>query len=133
MSAIERLREAASTAKFVILHSTTPEIASMARDRCLENQVKLNELLQSGLVTNDKLEEMSRDKKLQNRYRKLLVMRQNGGDDEEFSSSTLIGYQELSPELFAGWLQYFRRHLEWKWGLKLITPEEEDIIEVPTP
>lgn len=120
-------------AKFVFLHSTTPEIASMARDRCLKNQVILNDFLQRGLVTQERLEEMSRDKKLQNEYRKILVMRQNGGGDAKFSTLILLGYQDDKPDLYAGWLQFFRRHHEWKWGLKLLSPEEENLTEVPTP
>ena len=133
MGAIERLREAANTAKFVLLHSTTPDIASGTRNVCLKNQVILNELLQSGVVTQDRLEEMSKDKKLQNEYRKLLVKAQNGGSDTAYASLILREYALFNHELFAGWLQFFRSHHEWKWGLKLLSPEEEDITKVPTP
>ena len=66
MGAIERLREAAYNVKYAFLHSTTPEIASMARNRCLVNQVILNDLLQRGLVNPENLEQMAHDKKLQN-------------------------------------------------------------------
>lgn len=133
MSAIERLREVAYRTKFAFLHSTTPEIAAMARNRCLENQVILNDLLQRGVVTQERLEEMAGDKQLQHEYRKILVMRQNGGSDAESATLTLLSYQQDNPELYAGWLQFFRRHYEWKWGLKLLSPEEEDITQLPTP
>ena len=132
MGAIERLREAAYNVKYAFLHSTTPEIASMARNRCLVNQVILNDLLQRGLVNPENLEQMAHDKKLQNEYRKILVLGQNGGRDAELATLTLLEYQETNPELYAGWLQFFRRHHEWKWGLKLLSPEEENITQLPT-
>ena len=110
----ERLVEGVQTAKFIFLHSTTPEIADRARNVVLQNQIIINQLLESGLVTRERLDEMSHDKKLQNEYRKLLVSAQDGGCHETYASLKLKEYALFNPERFAGWLQFFRRHHEWK-------------------
>lgn len=133
MSAIERLKGAVYRAKFAFFHSTTPETASMTRRTCLENQVIINDLLQRGFVTQERLAEVAEDKELQNVYREILVLGQNGGSDAESALLTIIGYRDTNHELYAGWLQFFRRHYERTWGLKLLSPEEEDITQLPTP
>lgn len=120
-------------AKFIFLHSTTPEIADRTRNLVLQNQVIINQLLEQGAVTVEQLEEMSEDKKLQNEYRELLVSAQDGGCHQVYASLKIKEYALFNPERFAGWLQFSRRHHEWKWGLKLLSPEEEDITELPTP
>ena len=118
---LEALRNTADKVLFAIRHSTTPEIATHAREVLLVNQNILDSMLEAGLVTEQRLEEIAQDNELKKRYASLLKRSQDGG---KAKNDTFRDLSLLPPDELGGWFEYLRKMYEWRWGLKLISPED---------
>lgn len=118
---LEALRDTVDNVLFAVRHSTTPDVADRARSVMLENQKLLDGMVELGMVTGERLEEIVQDKDLQDRYASLMKRAQDGGEAARQAFSELF---LLEPDELCGWFEYYRSFYERRWGLKLISPED---------
>ena len=118
---IEALKNTVDKVRFIIRHSTTPELASRARDVMLENQRLLDGMLERGMVTEERLTDIEEDSELQDYYFSVLKRARDGG---KAAKEALFELFFLPPDELGGWFEYYRKSYEKRWNLKLISPED---------
>lgn len=102
---------------FAFEHDTSIDLVDRARVVCLANQIHLTQLLQEGLVTQERLDEIAGNQELQGRYKQIIKDAMDGKNNK--NDVLKLKYDQL-----AGWYIFYRNFFEKRWHIKLLTDEE---------
>ncbi|OGY18481.1 MAG: hypothetical protein A2900_03535 [Candidatus Chisholmbacteria bacterium RIFCSPLOWO2_01_FULL_50_28] len=117
---LEGLRNTADDIVFLLRHDTTKGIVRQAQEIIRRNQILLDGMLDYGLVTSDRLEEIRCDDELQGRFSSIMKSARDGGDA---ALEARFEIALLPPDEFAGWLEYYKTFHEKHWHIHFPTDE----------
>ncbi len=115
-----KLKEGFENVRFLIQHDSTPEIVEQAREAVVRDDRCIQEWVDAGLFTRDRLQEIKDDKKLQQKYQTLM---KNARDLRKNADEVKLEIMGLPIDQFAGWLEYFRKFHEQRFNINLLTGE----------
>ena len=116
---MERLSENSPYFEFeTYLERVTDAEAGKARIILLKDHKAFKDILRNGGVSQKRLDELANSATDQTMYSWIIRMKENGGKDAYEASQTI---ENLSKDVYAGFLAYKRKYYEEKLGVKLIS------------
>jgi len=83
-----------------------------------EYQAIIEQNLDLGLITSEKLEEISTNKEIQEKFRSLIAMIRTGGDKAVEARKEI---DEFEVDMKTGWMDFYRKFHEDMWKLDLLS------------
>lgn len=116
------IRKGVDTALFIFNHDIPPSLAEITRISVVHDEMKIQNWIDEGFLTRERLQEIENDSELQDKYEDLMNQLDQGSFEEMKRIFKRIEFFPIDVQ--AGWKEYMRGYFEKKFDIQFLTDEE---------